>query len=191
MTRDIQVVAYEGEQLWQRVHDDVVISLLTETFEGIKIRRRLKRDVEKSMANKVSAWGNEFRPGERCDSATCNLVVYQNDYVAAGGKQFCRCVCSASPPTHTHTARTSSLRHFFPFPRLQRMVAFVRPMASCSRCHHPATTIMVPSESSPTSRGVVAQDMLSVRHVQPCAEAVRLLRLSRHAASVPQMPPRI
>eukprot|EP00037_Helgoeca_nana_P026323 m.296351 g.296351 ORF g.296351 m.296351 type:complete len:137 (+) comp27192_c0_seq3:1781-2191(+) len=102
--------------------------------------------------------------------------------------------CAVHPHQHTHTHRTHELApSFLPIPTTSTYgcVRSSNGVMQPQRCHHPATTIMVPSESSPKSRGVVAQDMLSVRHVQPCAEAVRLLRLSRHAASVPQMPPRI
>jgi len=88
------VIEYEGEQLWQRVHDHVMISLLKEDFAGIRIRRRSKANIKKSMhsaaATSSKGFGNVFRPGERCASAACNRVVYQNDCVVAGGKQYCR-----------------------------------------------------------------------------------------------------
>ena len=45
MAARYKIVTFKGEQLWQGKDDDTVITLLTETHTGIKIRRRLKKNL--------------------------------------------------------------------------------------------------------------------------------------------------
>ena len=91
------MVDYDGEQLWQRIHDDVEITLLRDDFEGIKIRRRLRSAMDSNIkrslsmgANNKQSFGSHFRPGEVCAAADCGRVVFQADFVAALGKQYCK-----------------------------------------------------------------------------------------------------
>ena len=81
------VVDFAAEQLWQGQHDDTIIRLLKEEHDGIKIKRRRKRDLKNAPGNaKTSGFGHSFEQGAKCE--VCTKTIYQAEWVGAGGKSY-------------------------------------------------------------------------------------------------------
>jgi DNA-directed RNA polymerase subunit RPC12/RpoP len=82
-----KIVTFKGEQLWQGQDDDTIITLLTETHAGIKIRRRLKKNLATvPLHQQGGGFGHKFVAGAKC--FVCSKTVYQAEYVGCSGKTF-------------------------------------------------------------------------------------------------------
>lgn len=86
-SKKYDVVAFEGEQLWQGTNDNTVIVLTKEVHTGIKIKRRKKKDLRSAPTNsKSTGFGHGFQQGAKC--SVCSKTIYQAEFVGAGGKSF-------------------------------------------------------------------------------------------------------
>eukprot|EP00039_Didymoeca_costata_P030909 m.32061 g.32061 ORF g.32061 m.32061 type:complete len:555 (+) comp8374_c0_seq1:166-1830(+) len=80
-----KVIEYESEQLWQGRNDDTVITLLKETFDGVKIGRR-KKQVGIPSSAKSKGFGTVSQQNSKC--AVCGKTVYAAEYIGASEKAF-------------------------------------------------------------------------------------------------------
>jgi hypothetical protein len=79
------VIAYEAEQLWQGRDDDTEITLLRETFEGVKIRRRKKA----ALVCRGGGFGSSTAiAGGTKKCHVCEKTVYPMEHVGASDKSF-------------------------------------------------------------------------------------------------------
>lgn len=84
-----KVVEYSGEQLWQGRDDQTKITLVSEQFTGIKIRRRSTVDL-----SAVSV--------RTCDVLTLLINRFR---CATSNSQQMKCLFTPPPTPHTHPGR--------------------------------------------------------------------------------------
>eukprot|EP00039_Didymoeca_costata_P021301 m.344108 g.344108 ORF g.344108 m.344108 type:complete len:874 (+) comp23844_c0_seq1:173-2794(+) len=88
-----KVVDYEGMQLWQGQDDNVVITLLKDTHDGVVINRRKRAKLVNSPtgnASKTKGFGasSQVTQNEKC--VVCGKTVYPMEYMSASDKVFHR-----------------------------------------------------------------------------------------------------
>ncbi|EDQ85435.1 uncharacterized protein MONBRDRAFT_11965 [Monosiga brevicollis MX1] len=82
------VVDYEGELLYQGASDDVVITLLKDTHDGVVIKRRRKSDLKTGSGAKSKGFETNTLQNAQQKCHVCGKTVYPMEFVGAAGKAF-------------------------------------------------------------------------------------------------------
>jgi hypothetical protein len=84
-----KVVDYEGELLYQGASDNVVITLLKETHDGVVIKRRRKSElITGGTGSKGKAFETSSLQNQQQKCHICEKTVYPMEFVGAAGKAF-------------------------------------------------------------------------------------------------------
>eukprot|EP01147_Barroeca_monosierra_P003984 gene3984-6439_t len=84
-----KVVDYEGEVLYQGSSDNVVITLLKDTHDGVEIKRRKKRQLRNPGQNaKSKGFSTSSLQNAQQKCHICTKTVYPMEFVGAADKAF-------------------------------------------------------------------------------------------------------